>query len=99
MQALPDIAKNVAEPLSKVDKITMYGEGNSAKLIQDIITGTTQVTEGVAQGMGIDLKAMIAGMIGGKIASDPAPTTVVVEAPPAKEPSEAKGNGSKDDKT
>lgn len=99
MQALPDIAKNVAEPLSKVDKITMYGEGNSAKLIQDIITGTTQVTEGVAQGMGIDLKAMIAGMIGGKIASDPAPTTVVVEAPPAKEPSETKGNGSKDDKT
>ena len=57
------------------------------------------MTEGVAQGMGIDLKAMIAGMIGGKIASDPAPTTVVVEAPPAKEPSETKGNGSKDDKT
>lgn len=26
MQALPEIAKNVAEPLSKVDKITMYGE-------------------------------------------------------------------------
>lgn len=85
MQALPDIAKNVAEPLSKVDKITMYGEGNSAKLIQDIITGTTQVTEGVAQGMGIDLKAMIAGMIGGKIASDPTQTTVVVETPPVKE--------------
>ena len=32
MKALPEIAKNVAEPLSKVDKITMYGEGNSAKL-------------------------------------------------------------------
>ena len=31
MRALPEIAKNVAEPLSKVDKITMYGEGNSAK--------------------------------------------------------------------
>ena len=30
MNALPEIAKNVAEPLSKVDKITMYGEGNSA---------------------------------------------------------------------
>ena len=33
MAALPEIAKNVAEPLSKVDKITMYGEGNSAKLV------------------------------------------------------------------
>ena len=43
MQALPEIAKNVAEPLSKVDKITMYGEGNSAKMLQDIINSTTQV--------------------------------------------------------
>lgn len=68
MKALPDIAKNVAEPLSKVDKITMYGEGNSAKLIQDIINGTTQVTEGMTEGLGIDLKALIAGMVGGKIA-------------------------------
>ena len=42
MQALPEIAKNVAEPLSKVDKITMYGEGNSAKMLQDIINSTTQ---------------------------------------------------------
>mgnify|MGYP007050610485 FL=1 len=45
MNALPEIAKNVAQPLSKVDKITMYGEGNSAKLLQDIINGTTQVSE------------------------------------------------------
>ena len=55
MNALPEIAKNVAEPLSKVDKITMYGEGNSAKLLGDIINGTTQVTEGLSSGMGLDL--------------------------------------------
>ena len=36
MQALPEIAKYVAEPLSKVDKITMYGAGNSAKLLEDM---------------------------------------------------------------
>ena len=53
MAALPEIAKNVAEPLSKVDKITMYGEGNSAKLLSDIVNGTTQVTEGISAGMGI----------------------------------------------
>lgn len=70
MNALPEIAKNVAEPLSKVDKITMYGDGNSAKLLQDIINGTTQVSEGIAQGMGIDIKAMLSGMLGGKIAAD-----------------------------
>ena len=67
--ALPEIAKNVAEPLSKVDKITMYGEGNSSKLIGDIVNGTSQVTEGMMQGLGIDLKALLSGALGGKIAA------------------------------
>ena len=67
MAALPEIAKNVAEPLSKVDKITMYGEGNSAKLISDIINGTTQVTEGFTAGMGIDIKSLLMGALGGKM--------------------------------
>lgn len=85
MNALPEIAKNVAEPLSKVDKITMYGEGNSAKLIQDIINGTTQVTEGMTEGLGIDLKTLITGMVGGKLAADQGSHTLVVktEAAPA----------------
>ena len=68
MKEMPEIAKNVAEPLSKVDKITMYGEGNSAKLIEDIVNGTTQVTEGMSSGLGIDLKALISGFLGGKVA-------------------------------
>lgn len=67
MNAMPEIAKNVAQPLSKVDKITMYGEGNNTKLIKDIVNGTTQVTEGVASGLGIDLKALISGFLGGKV--------------------------------
>ncbi len=67
MQAMPEIAKNVAEPLSKVDKITMYGEGNNAKLIQDIVNGTSQVTEGISSSLGIDLKALISGFLGGKV--------------------------------
>lgn len=67
MGALPEIAKNVAEPLGKVDKITMYGEGNSAKLISDIINGTTQVTEGISAGMGIDIRSLIMGAMGSKM--------------------------------
>ena len=83
MGALPEIAKNVAEPLSKVDKITMYGEGNSAKLLSDIVNGTTQVTEGISAGMGIDIKSLIMGALGAKMATDtPAPVVVVQ---PAKE--------------
>ncbi len=87
MQALPQIAKNVAEPLSKVDKITMYGEGNSAKLLHDIINGTSQITEGLTSGMGIDVKALLAGIIGGKLTSgadsppQQAPVVVNVHSP------------------
>ena len=80
MAALPEIAKNVAEPLSKVDKITMYGEGNSAKLLADIVNGTTQVTEGISAGMGIDLKSLLAGALGGKLAAKEAAPVVVVPA-------------------
>ena len=78
MAALPEIAKNVAEPLSKVDKITMYGEGNSAKLVGDIVNSTTQITEGISAGMGIDLKSLLMGALGGKLAADSQPPVVVV---------------------
>ena len=84
MQALPEIARNVAEPLSKVDKITMYGSGNSAKLLEDIVTGTTQVTEGITQGMGLDVKSLIAGMLGGRLAGGE-DKTIIVQNPPAAE--------------
>ena len=83
MAALPEIAKNVAEPLSKVDKITMYGEGNSAKLLADIVNGTTQITEGFSAGMGIDIKSLLMGALGGKLAADP--SVVVVPAAEKKE--------------
>ena len=82
MDALPVIAKNVAEPLSKVDKITMYGEGNSAKLLADIVNGTTQVTEGISAGMGIDIKSLIMGALGGKLAADSSAPVIVVPPQP-----------------
>ncbi len=90
MQALPEIAKYVAEPLSKVDKITMYGEGNSAKLLEDIITGTSQVTEGITRSMGIDVKSLVAGMLGGKLAAGGEDKTIVIQAP---SPSDQAGAG------
>lgn len=79
MDAMPEIAKNVAEPLSKVDKITMYGEGNSTKLIKDIVNGTSQVTEGVASGMGIDLKALVSGFLGGKVSQSGSTIEEIIE--------------------
>ena len=95
MGALPEIAKNVAEPLSKVDKITMYGEGNSAKLLSDIVNGTTQVTEGISAGMGIDIKSLIMGALGGKMVADNNAPVIVVQ--PAKETNDIEDEESEND--
>lgn len=66
--ALPDVVRNVAEPLSKVEKITMYGEGNSAKLMKDIMGTVTQVTDGLKESTGVDLQSVLSGFLGGKLA-------------------------------
>ena len=66
--AMPEIARNIAEPLTKVDRITMYGDGNSAKLTRDIMTTLTQVTDGLKESAGIDLQAVLSGFVGGKLA-------------------------------
>lgn len=61
---LPEIAANVASPLQNIDKITMYGEGNTAKLVEDITKSTTQITEGLTSGLGFDIKSVLAGALG-----------------------------------
>lgn len=67
MNKLPEIVKNAAEPLSNVDSITMYGEGNSSKLIGDIMKTSSQIIEGVESTTGLDIKALLAGALGGKL--------------------------------
>ncbi len=69
-KVLPDVAANVAKPLEKVDHITMYGEGNTAKMVEDITKSTTQITQGLTEGFGFDLKSVLAGALGGKVISD-----------------------------
>lgn len=65
-KAMPEIARNIAEPLSKVEKITMYGEGNSAKLVKDIMGTLNQVTDGLKESTGVDLQSVLSGFTGGK---------------------------------
>ena len=67
-KAMPEIAKNIAEPLAKVDKITMYGDGNSSKLMKDIMGTLTQVTDGLQESTGINLSSVLAGFAGAKLA-------------------------------
>ncbi len=74
-KALPDVVKNAALPLTQVDKITMYGDGNSSKLVGDIIGSTTKITDGLTEATGIDLRALLAGFLGGKLADGSAKQT------------------------
>ena len=68
--AMPLIAQAVAEPLANVDSITMYGDGNQAKMVQDITTTMSQIMAGVKDATGIDPQTLLAGFIGGKAAQE-----------------------------
>lgn len=70
---LPEVVKNAAAPLSAVDKITMYGEGNSSKLVGDIINSTVKVTDGLTEATGVDIRSILAGFLGGKAALSTTP--------------------------
>lgn len=68
MKALPEMTAAAAAPLANVDKIIQYGDGNSTKLIKDVTGVTSQVFESL-NNCGIDLKSILAGMLGGKMVS------------------------------
>ena len=69
LTALPEVVKNAAAPLAQTDKIVMYGEGNSAKLVRDVMQSSNQIMEGLTEATGVDLKAVISGFVGGKAAT------------------------------
>ena len=66
-EQLPAIAKAVGEGYQGVDKIVMLGN-DSGQLAGNIMNTTTQISEGLSESMGIDLKSLLAGFIGGKAA-------------------------------
>ncbi len=70
LAALPEVVKNAASPLAQTDKIVMYGDGNSSKLVRDVMNSSNQIIEGMKESTGIDLSSLLAGFIGGKAASN-----------------------------
>ena len=68
---LPDIvnaySKPIAEAMSQIDSITMYGEGNTAKLTEEISKNGTQIFDGLQKATGLDIKSLLAGYLGGKL--------------------------------
>lgn len=68
-EQLPAIAKAVGEGYQGVDKIVMLG-ADSGQLAGNIMSTTTQISEGLTQSLGVDLKTLMAGFLGGKMASN-----------------------------
>ena len=68
---LPEIvnaySKPMAEAMGKIDSITMYGEGNTAKLTEEISKNGNQVFAGLEKATGLDIKSLLAGYLGGKL--------------------------------
>ncbi len=59
LTALPEVVKNAASPLSQTEKIVMYGDGNSSKLVRDVMLSASQVLEGIKESTGLDIKDLI----------------------------------------
>lgn len=66
LAALPEVVKNAASPLSAVDNITMYGDGNTTKLVSEVMQTSDQIIKALTESTGIDIKAILASYIGAK---------------------------------
>lgn len=62
-EQLPEIAKAVGEGYNGVDKIVMLGN-DSSQLAGNIMNTTTQISEGLAESLGIDLKTLLCSFFG-----------------------------------
>lgn len=90
LSALPEVVKNAAQPLAQTDKIVMYGDGNSTRLVRDVMSSASQIMDGMKESTGIDLQALLSGVVGGKLASESQSVTAEVKsAEPAQQPAQA----------
>lgn len=85
-EQMPAVAEAIAKPLENIDKITMYGDGNTSKLVKDITEATTQASAGLLDGLGIDLKQMLNSFVQGKAIASGINTEKPPIAPPASTP-------------
>ena len=75
LNALPEVVKNAAIPLAQTDKIVMYGDGNSTKVVKDVMNSANQIMEGMKESTGIDLQSLISGLVAGNVVKNNAENT------------------------
>ncbi len=82
---LPEIAQSVSEPLSKTEKIILFGEGGASSMARDTAGTMLQSFEAIKQAVGLDIPQMLkdvskGGLVGKQIPSAPAENTEATEA-------------------
>ena len=69
----PEVARAIAEPLGKIDKITMYGQGNTARLTEDVTRSFKQTIDGLSDSIGMDLNSLVTTFLAPKAETVGAP--------------------------
>ena len=82
LSALPDVVRSAAAPLAQTDKIVMYGDGNSTRLVKDVMSSASQIMDGMKESTGIDLQALLAGVVGGRMAAGSSSAAPEEKEPP-----------------
>ena len=59
---MPQVAEQVAKPLTAVDSIKMYGSGNAQKLVKETTAIVDQVASGLKDSTGVDLPSLLSGL-------------------------------------
>ena len=65
-EQLPAIAKAAGEAYTNVDSIKMYG-GDSSQLTGNIMNTVTQISDGLGESLGIDVKTLLAAVLGANL--------------------------------
>lgn len=65
-EQLPAIAQAAGEAYTRVDSIKMYG-GDSAQLTGNLVNTITQISDGLGESLGVDVKALLAGFLGASL--------------------------------
>lgn len=78
---LPDMARAVAEPLSKTDKIILFGEGGATAMAKDTAGTMLQTFEAVKQAVGLDIPQAIKNVTTGGLVGKADPEQKPEEKP------------------
>lgn len=68
IKVLPEVARNMAEPMSKIGSVTMYGEGDVSKFMSGLTSTFKQVTDSMNATGGINMSNVMTSFLGNKLA-------------------------------